>query len=68
MDILSNQPAIINFESNHGAQGHIEHFYAYQREFVEKMVVSKDSEIQHLKDIINGLLKDKDSLMEFFKR
>jgi transcriptional regulator with XRE-family HTH domain len=68
MDILSNQPAIINFESNHGAQGHIEHFYTYQRELVEKMMASKESEIQHLKDIINGLLKDKDSLMDFFKK
>ncbi len=68
VDILSNHPAIVNFESNHGAQGHIEHFYAYQREFVEKMVVSKDSEIMHLKEIITSLLKDKESMLQFFKK
>lgn len=68
VDIISNQPAIINFESNHGAQGHVEHFYAYQREFVEKMVVSKDNEIQHLKDIITGLLRDKEMMFEFFRK
>lgn len=70
MDIVSNQPAIINFESNHGTKqgiAHVEHFYIYQREFVEKMVASKDSEIQHLKEIISGLLKDKDSMMNFLR-
>lgn len=70
VDILSNQPAIINFESNQGTQGigHIEHFYTFQREFVEKMVASKDSEIQHLKEIINGLIKDKALMIEHLKK
>lgn len=70
IDILSNQPAIVNFESNQGTQGiaHIENFYSYQREFVEKMVASKDVEISHLKDIINSLLKDKEHLMQMLAK
>lgn len=70
-DILSVQPAIINFKSNQGTQqgiAHVENFYTYQREFVEKMVASKDSEIQHLKEIIAGLLKDKEMMLEYFKK
>ena len=70
VDILSNQPAIVNFESNQCTQGigHIEHFYTIQREFIEKMIASKDSEIQHLKEIIVGLLKDKEKILEYLKR
>lgn len=68
VDILSHHPAIINLESNHGAQGHIENFYSYQREFVEKMVASKDSEIEHLKEIITGLIKDKEAMLAYFKK
>ena len=70
IDILSNHPAIINFESNHGTQGiaHIEHFYTFQKEFVEKLIASKDSEIEHLKVIIAGLIKDKEAMFSFFKK
>ena len=69
IDILSHQPTIVNFESNNGTQGiaHIEHFYAYQREFFEKIIASKDSGIAHLKEIINNLLKDKEQLMQILK-
>ena len=70
VDILNNQPAIVNFESNKGTQGigHVENFYSYQREFIEKIVASKDTEIQHLKDIIASLLKDKELILEYFKK
>lgn len=68
INILSNQPTIINFESDSGAHRDIEHFSIYQREFVEKMVASKDNEILYLKDIITGLLKDKESMLEYFKK
>jgi transcriptional regulator with XRE-family HTH domain len=70
VDILSNQPTIVNFEPNQGTQGiaHIENFYSYQREFVEKMVASKDSEIAHLKEIIDSLIKDKERLMDLLKK
>ena len=70
IDILSNQPAIINFESNGSTPGiaPIEHFYTFQKEFVEKMVASKDREILYLKEIITGLLKDKESMLEYFKK
>ncbi len=59
VDILSQQPSIINLQPNHGAQGveHIEHFYTFQREFVEKMVASKDAEIETLRTVISDLQK-----------
>lgn len=57
-DILSNQPAIINFEQNPITQSvFVENLYAYQREVVEKLIASKDNEIQNLKDIISNLIK-----------
>jgi transcriptional regulator with XRE-family HTH domain len=70
VDILSNQPTIVNFEPNQGTQGiaHIEHFYTFQREFVEKMITSKDEEIATLKHIIEGLLKDKETLMRLLEK
>ena len=55
-DITSNEPIVIlNHASNHGAQGHIENFYADQKELYEKLINSKDSEIETLKDIIQSL-------------
>lgn len=55
-DITSNEPImILNNASNHGAQGHIEHFYADQKELYEKLIASKDGEIGNLKDIIQSL-------------
>lgn len=57
VDILNNQPAIVNFEPNQGTQGiaHIEHYHSFQRELVEKMIASKDDEIKNLKEIIEQL-------------
>lgn len=55
-DITSNEPImILNNASNHGAQGHIEHFYVDQKELYEKLIASKDGEIGNLKDIIQSL-------------
>jgi transcriptional regulator with XRE-family HTH domain len=69
VDILSNQPALINFEANQGKQNitGTENFLAYERELVQKIIASKDDEIQHLEDIITGLLKDKEIMFEHFK-
>lgn len=57
IDILSHQPTVVNMASNHGTQGigHIEHFYADQKELVEKMLASKDKEIAQLTSIIESL-------------
>ncbi len=68
-DILSHQPTIINFESNHGTQGigNIEHFYSYQKELIEKILAPKESELLSLKQIIDSLLKDKERLMKFLE-
>lgn len=55
-DITSNEPIVImNQASNHGAQGHIENFYADQKELYEKLINSKDDEIKSLKEIIQSL-------------
>ena len=55
-DITSNEPLIIqNNASNYGAQGRIENFYADQKELFEKIIASKDSEIQNLKEVIQSL-------------
>jgi transcriptional regulator with XRE-family HTH domain len=65
VDILSHEPTVVNFAPNQGTQGigHIEHFYSFQKDLVEKVIVSKDQEIANLKEIIAGLLKDKEALM-----
>ena len=68
-DITNNEPIIIqNNASNHGAQGKFEHFYADQKEVYEKLLTAKDEEISRLQKIIESLLKDKEQMMDFFKR
>ncbi|MEO6979652.1 MAG: helix-turn-helix transcriptional regulator [Mucilaginibacter sp.] len=62
MDILSTQPAIINFQSNKGTQqsiGYVEHFDSGQKELYEKMLSSKEEEIKRLDAIIEKLLNKK---------
>lgn len=55
-DITSNEPImILNQASNHGAQGHIENFYADQKELYQKLISSKDDEINNLKEVIQSL-------------
>lgn len=71
MDIMSQQPAIVNFQPNQGTQnaiGHIETFVSEQRELIDKILASKDEEIERLNKIIEGLLKDKEQLMQLLKK
>jgi transcriptional regulator with XRE-family HTH domain len=59
MDILSSQPAIVNFQSNKGTQqsfGYVETVIAGQKELYEKMLEGKDDEIARLNKIIEKLL------------
>jgi transcriptional regulator with XRE-family HTH domain len=62
-DILSDEPIVLNFYGiNHGAQGKfdlIEHLHTGQKELYDKLLVSKDEEITHLKSIIESLLAKK---------
>lgn len=63
MDIMNQQPAIINLQSNQGTQhaiGYIETFISSQKDVFDKLIVAKDAEIENLKNIINQLLKDKE--------
>lgn len=60
MDIMSHQPAIINFQANQGTQqsiGYIETFVSSQKELFDVLITSKDAEIARLQKIIEGLLK-----------
>ena len=59
MDILSSQPAIINFQSNKGTQqsfGYVENVIADQKELYEKLLKNKDEEIARLNKIIEKFL------------
>ncbi|MBC7913329.1 MAG: helix-turn-helix transcriptional regulator [Pyrinomonadaceae bacterium] len=60
MDIMTQQPAIINFQSNQGTQhafGHINTFVSTQKELFGELIKTKDSEIDRLQTIIDQLLK-----------
>lgn len=62
MDILSSQPAIINFQSNKGMQqsfGYVETVVSGQKELYDKLVASKEEEIARLNAIIEKLLQRK---------
>jgi transcriptional regulator with XRE-family HTH domain len=62
LDILSSQPAIINFQSNKGTQqsfGYVETVISGQKELYEKMLAGKDEEIARLNKIIEKLLAKK---------
>ena len=66
IDILSHEPTIVNFVPNHGVQapGQAEHFYSIQKDLVEKIITSKDHEINSLKEIISALIKEKESYLQ----
>jgi len=69
IELLNNEPAIINFASNEGTQAlKVEHLYTYQKEQLETVIASKDQEIAKLGTIIDGLLKDKDRLMTLLEK
>jgi transcriptional regulator with XRE-family HTH domain len=59
MDILSAQPAIINFQSNKGTQqsfGYVETVTTGQKELYEQLIKGKDDEISRLNKIVEKLL------------
>jgi len=60
MDIINQQPAIVNMQPNQGTQhaiGYIETFVSTQKELYEKFVASKDTEISRLSKRIEDLMK-----------
>ena len=69
VDILSHEPTVVNFAPNQGTQGigHIEHFYSFQKDLVDKIISSKDQEIASLKEVIASLVRDKEALMQLLK-
>lgn len=62
IDILSNEPVVVNFYGPHGSAapfGTVENSYLGQKELYEKMLAGKDEEILRLNKIIEGLLPKK---------
>lgn len=62
MDLMSSQPAIINFQPNQGTQqsiGHVDTIITNQKELYEQMLASKDEEIARMQKIIDSLLNKK---------
>lgn len=65
MDIMNQQPAIINLQPNQGTQqaiGNIETFVSSQKELVDKLIESKNEEIGRLIEnnkLLMKLLEDK---------
>ena len=62
VDILSNEPVVVNFYGPHGSAapyGTIENSYLGQKELYEKLLASKDEEIAHLKQLIESLFPKK---------
>lgn len=60
MDIINQQPAIVNMQPNQGTQqafGYIETFVSTQKEVYEKLISSKDSEIARLTKQVEDLMK-----------
>ena len=48
VDILSTEPAIVNFGTVHGTlQGNIENFYTYQKELLETVRVTLETITEH---------------------
>jgi transcriptional regulator with XRE-family HTH domain len=63
-EITSNDPIIINNQSsNKGAQGRIENYYSEQKELYEKLLDSKNREIERL----NHQLEKMYELINLFK-
>lgn len=69
-ELLTSEPSVVNFAPNHGTQGigHVENFYSFQKDLVEKVINSKDQEIASLKEVISNLVKDKEELMRLLAK
>ena len=62
MDLMSQQPAIINFQSNTGTQqlfGYVETFVSNQKDLYEQMLTSKNEEIIRLQKMIDALMENR---------
>jgi len=58
LDIINQQPAIVNFQPNQGTQqsiGYIETFVSHQKEIYETLLASKDKEIERLTTLLDKL-------------
>jgi transcriptional regulator with XRE-family HTH domain len=67
-DILSNEPAVVNFSSiQTGRAFSADNSFLFQKDLVEKLILSKDQEINNLKEVIAGLMKSKEDLLKLLQ-
>lgn len=62
MDIMSQQPAIINLQPNQGTQqafGYVETFVSSQKELVAQLIEAKDAEINRLQKMVDDFIAGK---------
>ena len=62
LDLMSQQPAIINFQPNQGTQqsiAHADNVITNEKELYVQMLAAKDAEIERLQSIIEKLLEKK---------
>lgn len=60
VDILSTEPAIVNFGTVNGTlQGNIENFYTYQKEFLETIKSTIESLMEHNKTLMKLIENNK---------
>jgi transcriptional regulator with XRE-family HTH domain len=60
MDIMSQQPAIINMQPNQGTQnaiGHVDNFITGQKELYEQIIAGKDKEIERLEKLVEMFME-----------
>lgn len=64
IDILSAEPALINFSPNQAATVHNYSDHYSQKDLVDKIITLKDLEIAGLKETITRLREDKERLQK----
>jgi len=68
MDIMNFQPEISNFTYPQQGYRYIQSFVSDQKDTFEKVIISKDKEIERLHQLIEILLKDKERIMNLLEK
>lgn len=63
-DIISSEPAVVNFAPNQGTQAgiqNIEHFHSIHMDLIDKMAAAKEAEIEKLANVFQQVISSKDA-------
>jgi len=64
IDILSHHPVLLKFE----AKGEHQHKSSQEApEFFEKLMATKDSEIEYLRNVVCSLIRERDQMLELVR-